>query len=55
MPQNKDCRMTYSKDMLPRSLDILSRTVIINLKPDMRQGDIKKLISKICDAASVVL
>jgi len=55
MPQNKDCRMTYSKDMLPRSLDILSRTVMINLKPDMRQGEIKKLISKIREAASVVL
>jgi hypothetical protein len=54
MPQNQECRMAYSKDMLPKSLDILSRTAMIGLKHDMKPTDVKKLISKICDAAKAI-
>ncbi len=54
MPQNQKCRMNYSKDMLPKSLDILSRTVMISLKNDMKESDIKKIVSNIRKAAGVV-
>jgi dTDP-4-amino-4,6-dideoxygalactose transaminase len=34
LPQNKDLNMNYSKDMCPRTLDILKRTVIVFINPD---------------------
>ena len=55
LPQNKECRMAYSKDMLPRSLDILSRTVMIGLQPDLSTHKVNKLIRKICEAAKTVV
>ena len=51
MPQNRHCRMKYSKDMCPRSLDLLSRTVMIGLHPDNKAADVSALISKIRRAA----
>lgn len=50
--QNRGCRMTYSKDMCPRSLDILSRTVLIWNHPDRTEPDLAKLIAAIKDAAA---
>jgi len=54
MPQNQDCRMQYSKDMLPRSLDILRRTVLVALQPGWRQSGVNTLICHIREAAGLV-
>ena len=55
LPQNQRCRMSYAKDMLPRSLDILSRTVMIALHPDLTQPKVTTLIRTIRAAAQTVL
>ncbi len=47
MRANRGCRMKYRRDMCPRSLDILSRTVMISLHPDMRAANVKALIDRI--------
>jgi dTDP-4-amino-4,6-dideoxygalactose transaminase len=54
-PQNKGCRMNYSKDMCPRSLAILARTVMIGLHPDRTADQVAVLIGKIRKAAETVL
>ena len=33
MPENRDCRRSYAKDMCQRSLDILNRTVMVPTHP----------------------
>jgi len=43
MPQNQGCRMNYSKDMLPRTLDILARTAMIGLRPFMKDAEIGEI------------
>lgn len=53
LPQNKGCRMDYSKDMCAKSLDILARTVFIGLKPDQSDEQIDTLIQAIKDAANM--
>lgn len=45
LPQNEDLRMDYAKDMLPRTLDILKRTVYISLHPDWSQEEVCKRIT----------
>jgi dTDP-4-amino-4,6-dideoxygalactose transaminase len=55
LPENRECRMDYSKGMLPRSLDLLARTVMIGNHPDRRQAEVTRLIGKIRDAARSVL
>jgi dTDP-4-amino-4,6-dideoxygalactose transaminase len=55
LPQNKDCRMTYSKTMCPRSLELLARTVIVHLHPDKSTRDVTTLIRTIRGAAEAVL
>ncbi len=55
MQKNKGCRMTYAKDMLPRSLDILGRLVMVGLSHDMRAADIKALSQKINAAAKEIV
>ena len=47
LPQNAECRKSYSLDMCPQSLDILSRTVSIDLNPDHTADDIGRLIDRI--------
>jgi len=47
MPQNKGCRMNYSKDMLPRTLDILGRTAMIGLRPYMTDAEVADLVAKL--------
>ena len=41
--------------MLPRSLDVLNRTAMIALSPDMTPQDVKSLVTRINDAAANVL
>lgn len=43
-PENKDLRINYSKDMCPKTLDILSRTVFITINPDWQDKDIEEKI-----------
>ena len=51
MDANKQCRRNYSKDMLPRSLDILNRTVMVATDPRHTSGQIDQMISNIDVAA----
>lgn len=44
-PDNQGCRMTYSKDMCPKSLDILARTVMVGLHPDMDEAAVAERIA----------
>ncbi len=55
MAANRGCRMQYSTDMLPQSLDILNRTVMIGLSPQTKAVDRKALEQRIRAAAGLVL
>lgn len=55
MPQNRRCRRKYSKDMRPRSLDILGRTVMFQNHPDRSIAEVAALIVRIRQAAMAVL
>jgi dTDP-4-amino-4,6-dideoxygalactose transaminase len=55
MPQNRRCRMKYSKDMLPRSLDILRRTVMIGIPYDRTAAELDRNIARIRAAAKAAL
>jgi dTDP-4-amino-4,6-dideoxygalactose transaminase len=48
---NKGCRMNYSPDMCPRSLDILDRTVKIGTNPDWSESQEQACIESIHAAA----
>lgn len=47
LAENKGCRMNYSKDMCPRSLEIINRTVLIGTHPDRDPAQVGELIAKI--------
>ena len=51
LPLNADCRTHYDPDMCSKSLDILSRTVMIGLNPDDSPEEVDKRIETICEAA----
>jgi len=55
LPQNRRCRMKYSKNMCPRSLDILNRAVMISTHPDRTQSQVTALIKRIRSAAQAAL
>lgn len=55
LAENKQCRMTYSKDMCQRSLDILNRTIMIGNSVDRTDADVDALIERINTAARSVL
>ena len=50
-PANADSKVEYSHDMLPRTLDILGRTVTVPINPDWTNEQADVLISAIRDAA----
>lgn len=50
MPANKGLNMEYSKDMLPCTLDILKRTVYINMHCDWTEDTISEKIKAIRNA-----
>ena len=54
MPANAECRRTYSKDMCPRSLDILNRTVMVATNPHHTRADTDDIIHNIGSAARIV-
>ncbi|MHC4884246.1 MAG: DegT/DnrJ/EryC1/StrS family aminotransferase [Planctomycetota bacterium] len=55
MEANKGCRMNYSKDSHPKSLDLLNRTLMLFLKHDAGAKDITFLCTAIKAAAKKVL
>jgi dTDP-4-amino-4,6-dideoxygalactose transaminase len=55
LPQNKRCRKKYTKGMCAKSLDILSRTVMIGTHPDHKRPDVTRIIRRIKSAAKDVL
>jgi dTDP-4-amino-4,6-dideoxygalactose transaminase len=55
MPENAECRKTYSKDMCAGSLDILGRTVMVATNPKHTDEEIDAMIHNIGVAARVVL
>ncbi|MFB3891265.1 MAG: DegT/DnrJ/EryC1/StrS family aminotransferase [Phycisphaerae bacterium] len=55
MAANRGCRMDYRKDLCPRSLDILARTVMIGLHPDRTAAQVDELIAKIRRAIRTVM
>lgn len=52
-PDNAECRLTYSKDMCARSLDILYRTVMVPTNPDHDDQEVDAIIHNIGVAARV--
>ncbi len=54
-PANRKCRRKYSKDMCPRSLDILARAVMIPTHPDRTEQEVRARIQTIKTAAAEVL
>ena len=55
MPENRDCRRSYAKDMCQRSLDILNRTVMVPTHPLHTAQQIADTIHNIGVAARVAL
>jgi dTDP-4-amino-4,6-dideoxygalactose transaminase len=55
MPANAECRRTYSKDMCARSLEILSRIVMVPTHPLHAEKDIDDMVHNIGVAARVAL
>ena len=54
LPQNRGCRMHYSKEMCRRSLDILARTVLIRTHPDYSDDDVAHVIARITAATDAL-
>ncbi|MCX6992996.1 MAG: DegT/DnrJ/EryC1/StrS family aminotransferase [Kiritimatiellaeota bacterium] len=44
MPLNKGLRLNYTRNMCPRTLDILKRTVFISLNPDWTEAQVRTQI-----------
>ena len=55
MPENRDCRRSYARDMCQRSLDILNRTVMVPMHPLHNEQEIADIIHNIGVAARVAL
>jgi len=55
LPANRRCRRKYTKDMCARSLDLLSRTVMLGTDPDHKRADVTARIRAINAAAEAVL
>ncbi len=53
-PRNQGLRTNYSADMCPRTLDILSRTVLISLNPDWQDAEIRERVDACRKAAKVL-
>ena len=43
-PANQDCQIHYTKDQMPRTLDILKRTLIISLTPFLTDAQVDAMI-----------
>jgi len=54
MPENAECRRTYSRDMCARSLEILNRTVMVATHPHHSRQDTDDIIHNVGSAARIV-
>ncbi len=52
IPANRKCRVSYSRDMCARSLDILGRAVLVPCHPDHRKPRIEAMIRELEAAAT---
>jgi len=50
-PENKGAQMEYSPDMCPRTLDILARTVFLNIRPEWKAAEVRRRAKACCAAA----
>ena len=50
MPQNQGLRINYSKDMCPKTLDLLARTAFVSLRADWSDDKINSVIKACRDA-----
>jgi dTDP-4-amino-4,6-dideoxygalactose transaminase len=55
LPENAACRREYSKEMCPRSLEILARTVMVGTDPRHTRSDTDDIIHNVGVAARVAL
>lgn len=46
-PENKDLRHTFTKEMYPKSIENLSKTVFISVNPDWKEKEIKEKVNKL--------
>ena len=53
-PDNAACRRAYDKDMCARSLDILSRTIMVPTSPHHSQAEVEAIIHNLGVAAKIV-
>lgn len=53
-PQNKKLRLNYKKEMYPKSLDNLGRTVFISVNPDWTEEETSKMIEACTKAAGKI-
>jgi len=45
-PENKNLRCTFTKEMYPKSIENLSKTVLVSVNPDWKAKDIKEKIKE---------
>ena len=55
LKENKGCRMTYTKDMCAKSLDVANRTVMVTTHPEHTAADVKAIITTLNAAAAAIL
>ena len=55
LPENAGCRREYSKDMCPRSLDVLARTVLVETDPRHGDSEVEDIVHNVTVAARVAL
>ena len=55
LKENADCRMTYTKDMCAKSLDILNRTLLFGTHPDRKRAEVTRQIRTLRTTAKAVL
>lgn len=53
-PENKNLRHTFTKEMYPKSIENLSRTVFVPVNPDWKEKDIKEKVKTLKKAAKEV-
>ena len=52
LPQNKGLNMQYSEKMCPKTLDLLSRNVLVSISPNWTKDEVEKRILDCRKAAS---
>jgi hypothetical protein len=50
-PANKECRTEYAADMLPKTLDVLKRSLLLSIHPDMDDAKVSARIEAIAACA----